>query len=84
MTYKTSEYFEQYCPSLKHLWTQYLEHDPVMSATLLALKVIQKKEKTLVLKWMMLVLRTAIKFFLHVMRMKLKYIIVLMVAEKTM
>ena len=25
-----SEYFEKYCPSLKHLWTQYLEHDAVM------------------------------------------------------
>ena len=30
MAYKTSEYFEQYCPSLKHLWTQYLEYDAVM------------------------------------------------------
>lgn len=30
MTYKNSEYFEQHCPSLKHLWTQYLEHDGVM------------------------------------------------------
>lgn len=30
MVCKTSEYFEKHCPSLKHLWTQYLEHDAVM------------------------------------------------------
>ena len=30
MAYSTADYYQEHCPSLKHLWTKYLEHDDVM------------------------------------------------------
>ena len=29
---QTRGYYQEYCPSLKHLWTKYLEHDAVMTS----------------------------------------------------
>jgi len=30
--YSTRDYYQEYCPSLKHLWTKYLEYEAVMES----------------------------------------------------
>ena len=32
MSYSTADYYQEYCSSLKHLWTKYLEHEAVMES----------------------------------------------------
>ena len=32
MAHSTADYYQEHCPSLKHLWTKYLEHEAVMES----------------------------------------------------